>query len=84
MVFFPQFFVQYIQNNFVTNQFNKTKLTGCVLEKVWRNRNHTDGQRIGTVNALCLRNGSTEIHQIYRKFLAHANAQNKCKFVLKF
>jgi len=87
-----------MRNNFVTDQINKTKLTGCVLEKIRHNLantilkfvnggtggDHTAGQSFGTVNALCLRNGLTQIHQIYRKLLAHTSAQNKDKFVSKF
>jgi len=61
----------------------------------WRNKiktivnggtrgDHTAGQSFGTVNALYLRNGLTQIHQIYRKFFAHSSAQNKGKIFSKF
>jgi len=32
--FLQKHFVQYMRNNFVTDQFNITKLTGCRLEKI--------------------------------------------------
>jgi len=34
---FQKYFEQYMRNNFVTDQFNKTKLTGCALEKIQHN-----------------------------------------------
>jgi len=39
--FFQNNFAQYMSNNFVTDQFNKIKLTGCALEKfstTWQNK----------------------------------------------
>jgi len=38
---------------------------------------------VGTVNARYLRNGTTQIHQINRKFFAHTPAQNGGKIVSK-
>jgi len=31
---FPKIVMQYMHNNFITDQFNRTKLTGCALEKI--------------------------------------------------
>jgi len=76
---------------------NSTKQNVCsrAFGTTWRNKiekivnvgtggNHMAGQSFGTVNALYLRNGLTQIHQIYRKFLAHNSAQNRRKIFSKF
>jgi len=45
---------------------------------------NTARQIVGTVNARYLHNGTTQIHRIYKKFLAHITTQNGGKFVSKF
>jgi len=46
--------------------------------KLWMGTrgDYTALQIVGTVNARYFRNGQTQIHQIYRKFIAHTPAQN--------
>jgi len=46
-------------------------------------KNYTQ-QIVGIVNAKYLRNGSTQIHKIFRNFLAHTPAQNLGKIAVNF
>jgi len=62
-------------------QLGKIKLKIC---ERGTEGNHTAGQIFDSVNAQYLRNGLTEIHQIYREFLAHTTAQNLQKTISKF
>jgi len=87
-----------MRNNFRTNQFNRTKLTRCSLQRIQHNlaklkfknwergtgEDHKAGQILGIVNMRYLRNGQTHIHQIYRKFLAHTPAKNGKKTFSQF
>jgi len=79
--------------NFVTNQLNKTKLTGYPVHwkkfnTTWQNKifknceqgtggDNTTRQTFGTVNARYLRNGTSQIHRSYKKLLTHITTQNR-------